>query len=139
MTYTTMAARRAIAIDFPDPHVIETAMQETWGHMAPKVREIYSGHVLFTKGIYAGDYCIIDFELRLADGTELDGGPWFYTDIHDQVLAWINAKGNRDGGIWRFDGTFERFKNGKSRWRGKVRPMRVEPRFRATTKKEASE
>ena len=108
---------------------IEDVMQDTWGHMAPKVREIYTGHVLFSRGIYAGDYLVNDYDFRLADGTELDGGPWFFTDVHDQVLGWIAQKGDLNGGIWRFEGTFERLKNGKSRWRGKVIPMRLQYRF----------
>lgn len=108
---------------------IEAVMQDTWGHLNPKVREVYSGHILFTRGAHASDYCVIDWEFKLPDGTELDSSPWLFTDMHDQVLNWIEAKGDRCGGIWQFDGTFERLKNGKSRWRGKVRPMRVTYRF----------
>ncbi|RWH52266.1 MAG: hypothetical protein E5V72_01460 [Mesorhizobium sp.] len=103
-------------------------LAETWGHLAPKVREIYSGYILFTLGCH-GDITLIDWEFKQPDGTELNSSPWFYEDINDFIGREIEKKGNRHGGIWRFDGTFERLKNGKSRWRGKTSPMRAVLRF----------
>lgn len=130
MSYTTAAARYAASPQSatPIPQYVEAVWQDTWGHLQPKVREIYSGFVLFTLGVH-GDITIIDWSFKLKDGTELDGSPWLLTDMTDQVCDWIDAKNNRGGRIWQFDGTFERLKNGKSRWRGKVRPMRVQYRF----------
>lgn len=132
--YTAVAIGRLAKGDLhPDtpPQYIEDVMQDTWGHLAPKVRKVYTGHILFTRGAHAGDYCVIEWTFRLPDGTELDNSPWLFTDMHDKVLDWIRAKDDRSGGIWRFDGTFERLKNGRSRWVGKVSPMRVTYRFPA--------
>ena len=130
MSYTTAAARYAASPQSatPIPQYVEAVWQDTWGHLQPKVREIYSGFVLFTLGVH-GDITIIDWSFKLKDETELGGSPWLLTDMTDQVCDWIDAKNNRRGRIWQFDGTFERLKNGKSRWRGKVRPMRVQYRF----------
>lgn len=130
MSYTTAAARYAASPQSLTliPQYVEAVWQETWGHLQPKVREVYTGFVLFTLGMH-GAITIIDWTFKLKDGTELDGSPWFHEDITTQVCDWIEAKNNLRGGIWQFDGTFERLKNGKSRWRGKVRPMRVQYRF----------
>jgi hypothetical protein len=125
---TTMSLRQANAMGHPIPQYVEAVMQDTWGHLAPKVREVYEGFILFTHGVH-GDITIIDWDFKTKDGLELDGSPWLHVDLHDQVGNWIEQKQNRRGGIWRFDGTFQRLKNGKSRWSGKVRPMRVTYRF----------
>ncbi|SCM79910.1 hypothetical protein KL86PLE_90703 [uncultured Pleomorphomonas sp.] len=131
MDYTAAAARYAASPQSacPIPQYVEAVWQETWGHLQPKVCEVYSGFVLFGFGIH-GDHLLIDWDFKLPDGTELDGSPWLFEDMSDQVSDWIDQKGHRSGGIWQFDGTFERLKNGKSRWRGKVRPMRAVYRFK---------
>lgn len=129
--FTIAAARYAASPQSPTPipQYLDAAWQDTWGHLQPKVREAYSGFVLFTLGVH-GDITIIDWTFKLKDGTELDGSPWLLTDMTDQVCGWIEVEDNRRGGIWQFDGTFIRLRNGKSRWRGKVRSMRVQYRFR---------
>lgn len=128
MTYTTAALRVANHHGDPFPENYERVWQDTWGHLAPKVREVYAGNILFTLGIH-GDITLIDWDFQLPDGSALDGSPWLLTDMTDQVCDWIEQKNNLRGGIWRFIGTFERLKNGKSRWRGKVKPQRVVDRF----------
>lgn len=110
-----------------EAHNREIVYQETWGHLAPKVKEVYEGFILFTHGCH-GDITVIQWDFKLPDGTELDASPWLYRDMHDFVGDHIMAK-DHPGGIWRFDGTFKRNKNGTSRWTGKVRPMRVSYRF----------
>lgn len=131
MSYTTAAARYAASPQSPTPipQYVEAVWQDTWGHLAPKARKTYQGFTIFTLGIH-GDVTIIDWEFKLANGEDLAGSPWFHEDIHNQVGDWIEKKDYLRGGIWRFDGTFERLKNGKSRWRGKVRPMRIVYRFK---------
>ncbi len=128
MNVTAMSVRQARGMGHVCPAHVEAVMQDTWGHLAPKVRQIYAGEILFCLGVH-GDITIIDWDFKLADGTHLDGSPWLMTDMTDKVCDWIEEKGNLRGGIWRFKGTFERLKNGKSRWRGKVRPMRAVVRF----------
>lgn len=126
--YTTAALRGAKALGHPFPEQVETVWQDTWGHLAPKVREVYAGHIVFTLGIH-GDITLIHWEFELDDGTCLDGSPWLMEDMMDFVGNEIEKKRNLRGGIWRFDGTFERLKNGKGRWRGKTSPMRLQYRF----------
>ena len=127
---TAAAARYAASPQSATPiaQYVEAVWQDTWDHLAPKARSVYTGFVLFTLGIH-GDIAVIDWSFALEDRTELDGSPWFHEDLHDRVWGWIEQKNIQRGCIWRFDGTFERLKNGKSRWRGKVRPMRVVYRF----------
>lgn len=128
--YTRASARYAASPQSPTPipQYVEAVWQDTWGHLAPRVRDVYEGFVLFTLGVH-GDITLIDWDFKTKDGTELDGSPWLHEDMTEQVCEWIDQKDNRRGGIWQFDGTFERLKNGKSRWRGKVSPMRVQYRF----------
>lgn len=137
MTITKAAVRAAAHLGDPFPENYERVWQETWGHLAPHVRQVYVGHVLFTLGCH-GDITVIDWDFELPDGMALEGSPWFHTDLHDQVWEWLQQKNLLRGGIWRFDGTFERLKNGKSRWRGKVRPMRVAYRFSDRRPKKSS-
>jgi hypothetical protein len=127
---TVAAERYAAQQGCPTPigKYVEDVWQGTWGHLAPRPRAVYSGYVLFTLGTH-GDITVINWDFTLPDKTELDGSPWFHVDLHDQVYRWIEQKNHLRGGIWQFDGTFERLKNGKSRWRGKVRPMRTVYRF----------
>ncbi|SCW95741.1 hypothetical protein [Ancylobacter rudongensis] len=133
--YTTAAARYAASPGSatPIPQYVEAVWQDTWGHLAPKPRAVYRGSVLFTLGIH-GDLVAIDWSFKLEDDTELVGSPWFHEDLHEQMAIWAEQKKWFYGGIWRFDGSFERLKNGKSRWRGKVRPMRAVYRFGGMTK-----
>lgn len=128
MNMTAMSIRVAQGMGHPFPEQVESVMQDTWGHLAPVARQVYGGFILFTHGIH-GDITVIDWEFATREGLELDGSPWLYTDMHEQVGQWIEDKKNFRGGIWKFEGTFERLKNGKSRWRGKVKPQRVQNRF----------
>lgn len=126
--FTTAAVRGAKALGHPFPEQVEDVWQQTWGHLAPKVREVYAGHIVFTLGCH-GDHTLIEWEFKLPDGTQLDASPWLHEDMVDFVADQIAAKKNFYGGIWRFDGTFERLKNGKGRWRGKTSAMRLQYRF----------
>lgn len=95
----------------------------TWGHLAPEPGRIYKGWVVFTVGCF-GDITVIDFSLG-----DLQSSPWFYQDLHDFIDGQISKKGVDAGQVWRWDGTFKVFKNGKSRWSGNTRPCRINVRF----------
>jgi hypothetical protein len=128
--YTRAAARYAASPDSitPIPQYVEAVWQDTWGHLAPKAQEPYRGFILFTFGVH-GDLTVIDWDFKLVNGEGLPGSPWFHEDLHDFVGRQIEKKGHRHGGVWRFDGTFLRHKNGRSRWSGKTSPMHVVYRF----------
>lgn len=127
---TAVAIRMARANGDPFPENTESVLQSTWGHLSPKARETYTGFILFTHGCH-GDITAIDWEFRLPDGTELDSSPWFYTDLHDMIgeLICDRKKPLMCGGVWQWEGTFRRNKNGTSKWSGKTRPMRLTYRF----------
>lgn len=124
---TAVSIRMAQANNDPFPGNYEAVLQDTWGHLAPK-EFLYSGFILFTHGCH-GDITLIDWEFKSPDGEELASSPWFYSDIHEMVGDLIIKKDLMRTGIWRWEGTFRRLKNGKSRWSGQHRPQRLSNRF----------
>ena len=92
----------------------------TWGHLAPKPRHKYKGHIVFAKGVYPGENNGVVIDWTFGD---LIGGPWFYDDVHDFVSKIVEKK--PDGAIYRFDGTYMKCKNGAFRFSGKVLRHRI--------------
>lgn len=90
-------------------------MRNTWGHLAPEHRKVYHGEILFAFGEY-GD--IIPIRCNFKD---LPDSPWFY----DQMNDFIAEKSKDKGAIYRFEGTYMLFKNGKCRFSGKVNKVKV--------------
>ena len=84
-------------------------MRETWGHLDPPPGT-YPGWILFAHGTH-GDLVVLD-----EDFTDGCGGPWFY----DELLEFTGQQSEQEEGVYRFVGTYTRFKNGKGRFRGKV-------------------
>ena len=128
---TFAAIMTAHAIGHPDPYQVDQVLQETWSHLAPKARVLYQGHILIAKSTFSGEgVVVLDYTFTDPEGQELESSPWFYHDIcdfaHNQVAHRRDAGG---WGVWRWEGSFERLKNGKSRWRGKTRPQRLVDRF----------
>lgn len=80
----------------------------TWGHLAPTPRKVYAGHIIFTEGEY-GHLIIIR-----SDFPELENSPWQFEDFHD----WLGKQSTEPGTIYRFDGTYTRFKSGGYRLSG---------------------
>lgn len=128
---THAAVALAIHKGHPCPEQVEAVLHDTWGHLKPKVREIYSGHVIIAKSMFSGHGTIpLTCELKTAAGEGLDSSPWFYQDLNDFAYEQVKDRNDAGGwGLWKWEGTFERLKNGKSRWRGKTRPLRVDYRF----------
>lgn len=94
-----------------------TIARHTFGHLAPKPRQVYTGWIVFTYGSY-GDYVVID------DGFDgLPDSPWFFEDMNE----FICDKAERPGTVYRFDGTYTKFKNGAYRFSGKVTIVWVQP------------
>ena len=90
-------------------------MRGTWGHLAPEHRKVYHGEILFAFGEY-GD--IIPIRCNFEG---LPDSPWFY----DQMTDFIAEKSKDKGTIYRFEGTYMLFKNGKCRFSGKVNKVKV--------------
>lgn len=95
----------------------ELVMRDTWGHLAPKSQTTYTGYVLFTLGCY-GDIVVINYEFNDDHHNELPGSPWFADDLMDFVVKQIDQV--EGGTILRFEGSYRKFKNGKSRFSGSI-------------------
>lgn len=87
--------------------------EETWGHLRPTPKTRYQGYVIFTLTVY-GEYTVIDYNF---DG--LEDSPWYCDDVND----WISKRKTEYGEIYRFDGTYEKFKNDNYRFSGKVKTI----------------
>ena len=92
----------------------------TWGHLAPQPRQTYRGWILFAHSAYGGETCLIN-----ADFGDLDDSPWLYEDLQEYVEHHREVLPNneREGNVYRFDGTYTKFKNGGCRFSGKVRQL----------------
>ena len=90
-------------------------MHSTWGHLAPVPRKPYTGGILFTHTEY-GDLVPIRSSFP-----ELPDSPWFYRHLHDFVAD----KARTPATVYRFEGTYTMLKNGRSRFSGKVRKVRL--------------
>jgi hypothetical protein len=93
----------------------EAVMNDTWGHLTPKPRQKYTGHILFTTGCY-GDVVIIQDNFK-----NLPSSPWYYDHVTDFVYQ--NSKKFETGTVVRFDGTYMKFKNGNCRFSGKFKTV----------------
>lgn len=82
----------------------------TFGYLAPSVRKKYRGSILFTQSDY-GQYVPIK-----ADFPDLPDSPWFFEHLNDFVCE----RAAEPGKVYRFDGTYMLFKNGKPSFSGSV-------------------
>jgi len=85
----------------------------TWGHLAPKPRKKYKGFVLFT---YTAWKNCVPIE-ALFDG--LDCPPWFFDDLMEFVSE--QCTDDRNGQVWRFDGTYTKNDNDTCAFVGTIR------------------
>lgn len=123
---TTAGLRRAAELGHHDAGQVEAILQDTWGHLKPEQGRLYQGHILFTLTCNR-EITILDWEFD-----DLSGGPWFAEHLMEFVCSKV-PNDLKEFRLWRFDGTYRELKNGKGRFSGKVRPMRVQYRFPAKT------
>lgn len=90
-------------------------MHDTWGHLAPEPRKPFIGHILWTYS----DWGIITPIRSMFEG--LSESPWLFEALTD----FISEKSKKQGGIYRFDGTVMMCKNGKFKFSGKVRAVKI--------------
>lgn len=89
---------------------------DTFGHLEPKRRQIYPCTLIFTQS-ETGDYAVI----RSDFGDDLGGSPGLYTEMYE----WILEKAKEPGKIYKFIGNYMRFNNGRCRFSGKIRLLKV--------------
>jgi hypothetical protein len=85
-------------------------MGETWGHLAPKPRNAYRGSILFAQSEYG------DLVALRTDFPDLPDSPWLFNDI----MEFICAAKTEAGGIYEFEGTYTRRKNGTHHFKGRT-------------------
>ena len=126
---TPASERRSAETGMPAGQV-EHILQDTWGHMRAEANRTYEGFILFTHSCYR-QITILDWKFE-----DLSGGPWF----PEHMMEFVCGKVPQDATefrLWRFDGTYRELKNGKGKFTGKVRPMRVQHRFPGSGRKAA--
>lgn len=84
---------------------------QTWGHLAPACGRAYAGSIVFAVGEY-GD--TIPVKVVFPD---LPDSPWFFDDMSGFIQE------TEAVGVYRFNGTYTKYKNGSYRFRGKVRAI----------------
>ena len=87
----------------------EQVKDATWGHLAPEPARKYEGYIYFAETAWGQQEPIE----AVFDG--LDDSPWFFDDL----CAFI-SKGERKTGVYKFNGYYQRFKNGGHRFVGKT-------------------
>jgi hypothetical protein len=97
--------------------------KETWGHLAPEPGRAYPGTILFAEGEWG------DLVLLRANFTDLPDSPWFY----DALQEWQLDQATKPGGLYRFTGTYRRFRNGRHRFAGRVEEVDVAPAVQCAT------
>ena len=90
-------------------------MHATWGHLAAEERVRHEGTLLFAHGEYGA---IVP--LRASFPTVHDS-PWFF----DAMIDYIYKRKTTAGAIYRFTGYYMLLKNGKGRFTGKVRVVKI--------------
>lgn len=77
-------------------------MYDTWGHLDPKVNQVYKcSFFVAHDGREA-----LHFKVDMPD---LDGGPAFYSDICEFAFQRF-VRGNKPEGVYKFEGTYQLYK-----------------------------
>lgn len=104
-------------------------MRDTWGHLAPEVGRTYPGFVLFGHTAF-GEHLVLDYDFK-----DLDGNPWTHEFIYGWAIEEVDRRFcHQQLRLWRWQGTYRVYKNGRHRLMGKVRPLRLTDRFPSRAK-----
>lgn len=82
----------------------------TFGHLAPSIRKKYRGVIVFTQSVF-GQLVPIR-----ADFKDLPDSPWFFEHLND----FVGERATEPGKVYKFEGTYMLFKNGKPSFSGNV-------------------
>lgn len=97
----------------------EEVLADTWGHLAPQAGHAYTGSIVFALGSW-GDIVPVSM-----DFVDLDSSPWFFDDLTAFIEQESGAR--PDGAVYRWTGTYRRFKNGRCRFIGKTSTVVAAP------------
>ncbi len=90
----------------------EEVMAETWGHLAPKKNQTYTGRIVFAVGIYGNDE--LNPTAIFCEFEGLDDSPWFFDELQD----FLYANRGKSGYVYEFNGTFRNY-----RFKGKIKTL----------------
>lgn len=87
-----------------------TVMHDTFGHLRPNAKTVYTGHIYFTHACN-GDITIIDYCFRDASGRELDSSPWLWEHMNEYVGEKILPRCSvtsklPEGHVYKFTGKY---------------------------------
>jgi hypothetical protein len=91
-------------------------INNTWGHLAPIPQQKYNGSILFCYGEY-GDVTPIKTDFK-----NLPNSPWFFEDMNEFISDKCNELSY--GNVYKFIGTYIKFKNGNYRFSGKINQLK---------------
>lgn len=114
----------------------DRVVSATWGHLAPELGKTYRGSVVFAHSGYGGQTAILSIDFKLENGTSLLDNPWSFEDVTNYICDWLcdQSNGKRggnpgcidpEGKIFRFAGSYCRFKNNTCRIRGAFTELRL--------------
>jgi hypothetical protein len=95
----------------------------TWGHLAPKPKQAYSGWFLFTEAAYGGAIEIIESEFK-----DLHDSPWLYDDMSDYAVKFVEQFFNTEidsSGLYIFEGFYIKSKNGNYKFSGETKKIDI--------------
>lgn len=111
----------SLAEVFAEGEAINRAIVEvqTWGHLAPEPGRVYAGSMVLAYGCYGADGLVpvrVEFE-------GLPDSSWFY----DELCDWLCETQARteEGEVYRWAGTYRKFRNGRCRFTGKLRRVEL--------------
>ncbi len=88
----------------------EDVRRATWGHLAPRKRKTYRGHVVFAVGCFGSDDLNptpLECEFK-----GLDSSPWFYDALTEFLGEFVGIGDGHPceaGGVYRWEGTFRNY------------------------------
>ena len=85
----------------------------TFGHLYPKPGINYKGEILFAWTAYGHEHVIVNAKFE-----GLDGSP----ELMEDMLDFISENTPEEGIVYRWRGTYRKFKNGRCRFSGKIMP-----------------
>ncbi len=88
-------------------------LRGTFGHLAPSIRKKYRGSILFTQTEYGQ---LVPIRAAFSG---LDDSPWFF----DHLSSFVAENAIDAGVVYKFEGTYMVFKNGKPSFSGTVKVL----------------
>jgi hypothetical protein len=104
-----------------EAHYKAQVYAETFGHLAPTPRQTYEGWMVLTWAGYGGDLIVISAEWK-----DLDDSPWLFDDMQDYLGKLTENNRAKRGEVYKFVGTYTKFKNGNYRFSGKLQRIPIE-------------